>query len=178
MRVHEPDTERTDFHPGLEPIAFLLGTWLGSGNGRLHDGEPFPYEEEVRFTHRGRPWLVYEQRAWSPQDDVLLHTEMGFWRPDGDDHAVVWAFVSLTAGSDMSLGTVEGTTISFEATHSPMVEGIEPVVGLRRVYEVQGDTLTYAVQMTNEVHSPERHVSGTLRRAVPRQRSAAARPGR
>lgn len=169
-------TSQADIHPGLQPIAFLLGTWRGGGRGQLHEGEAFPYEEEVQFSHRGRPWLVYEQRAWSPDDEALLHTEMGFWRPDEDD--VVWAFVALTAGSDLSRGTRDGTRLAFEALHSPMAEGIEPVVGLRRVYEVDGDTLTYAVRMTNAGHPPERHVAGTLHRTVPTQRSAAAPRGR
>lgn len=64
-------------HPGAEPLAFLLGTWRGAGDGRFHHVDPFPFEEEIRFSHRGRPWIVYEQRAWSPGPQPLAPGDRG-----------------------------------------------------------------------------------------------------
>jgi hypothetical protein len=125
-------------HAGAEPLAFLLGTWRGEGNGQFHTIGPFVFEEEIRFSHRGRPWLVYEQRAWSPEDGSPLHTEMGIWRMV--DEGRVNSFVALTAGVDFSDGSLEGTTISLEVRSAPMADGIEPVTGLTRNYRVDGDT--------------------------------------
>ena len=151
-------------HPDLEPLAFLLGTWRGEGNGEFHSVEPFTYEEEIRFSHRGGPWLIYEQRAWSPEDESLLHIEMGFWRMI-DDEGGINTFVSLPAGTDFSEGSLEGTSISLEASASPMAEGVEQVTSLRRNYRLDGNALTYEIYMGTNSKPAERHVAARLRRA-------------
>jgi hypothetical protein len=150
-------------HDGAAPLAFLVGTWRGSGSGRLHDHEPFDYEEEVSFTHRGRSWLVYEQRAWAPSDEALLHTEMGFWRLDEEEDRL-YSFISLTAGSDFSQGKLDGTNVSLTAASAPMADGVETVEVLRRDYRVDGDRMTYEVRMASAGTPTELHIAGELRR--------------
>ena len=66
-------------HPDLAPVEFLLGTWEGAGKGVYSTIEPFTYNEEIRFTHVGRPFLVYSQRTWN-DDGQPMHAETGFWR--------------------------------------------------------------------------------------------------
>src|SRR6266513_472924 len=39
--------------PDVEPIAFLLGTWRGEGEGTWPEAEPFRYTEELVFEHFG-----------------------------------------------------------------------------------------------------------------------------
>ncbi len=151
-------------HPHLEPLAFLLGTWRGDGDGWFHTVEPFAYEEEIRFSHRGGPWLVYEQRAWSSDDGTLLHTEMGFWRMI--DEGKINIFVALTAGSDFSEGTLDGTSVAVKAKATPMADGIERVTGLERSYRVDGDTLTYAIAMGTEAQELGPHVTARLQRVA------------
>lgn len=152
-------------HPGAEPLAFLLGTWRGAGDGRFHHVDPFPFEEEIRFSHRGRPWIVYEQRAWSPGDEELLHTEMGFWRPL--DEGTVAIFTALTAGTELAEGRLDGTSIELEASSTPMAEGIERVDRLRRTYVVDGDAMRYEVFMGTSGQPYDRHVTAELRRVGP-----------
>lgn len=156
-------TAETPLHEGVERLAFLLGTWRGGGSGRLHDHEPFDFDEEIRFSHRGRPWLVYEQRAWVPSDESLLHTEMGFWRLDAEADRL-YGFVALTAGSDFSQGVLSGTTVSLSAVAAPMAEGVESVEVLRRRYQVDGDRLSYEVDMGSDGTPVALHVAGELRR--------------
>ncbi len=156
-------SEVSGLHPGLEQLAFLLGTWRGEGDGRFHTVGSFRFEEEIRFSHRGGPWLVYEQRAWSPEDGSPLHTEMGFWRMI--DSELINAYVSLTAGSDFSEGRLEGTSISLEAKAAPMAEGIERVTRLRRSYRVDGDLLRYEIWLGTDQQPFQSHVSARLNRA-------------
>lgn len=159
MSAEEP--RHPPLHPSLEPLRFLLGTWLGEGEGTFHTVEPFSYHEEIRFSDEGRV-LVYHQRARSTEDDEVLHTEMGFWRLFDDGR--LNAYISLTAGSDFSEGSVEGTSVRLESTTKPMAEGIERVTRLERRYEADGDTLSYEILMGTEKQPYGRHVWGRLRR--------------
>jgi len=68
-------------HPGLQPLAFLVGIWRGRGNGYYPTVEKFCYEEEVSFQHVGKPFLAYTQRTWSTNEaKTPMHTESGFIR--------------------------------------------------------------------------------------------------
>lgn len=52
-------------HPLLRPALPLLGRWHGRGQGEYPTLEQdFRYEQEIVFSHDGRPFLRYEARAW------------------------------------------------------------------------------------------------------------------
>src|SRR5437764_15101146 len=67
-------------HPDMAPIAFLLGTWRGEGEGEWSTSEPFRYGEELIFEHVGRPRLDYRQSSWDLDDRSPVHYERGFFR--------------------------------------------------------------------------------------------------
>src|SRR6266542_3801013 len=69
-------------HPDLEPIASLLGTWAGEGEGDWPSSGPFRYGEEMSFEQVGEPFLLYAQRSWTAGGEPL-HFERGFVRPAG-----------------------------------------------------------------------------------------------
>ncbi len=66
----------------LEPLAFLLGSWAGGGEGDWPTVGRFTYRERMEFTVGGGgddfPFLAYSQRAWDPETEVTLHQERGF----------------------------------------------------------------------------------------------------
>lgn len=79
-----------ELHPQCEPLAPLLGVWRGEGLAQYPSllGE-FPYGQQVTFAHDGRPFLIYEARAWllSPSGEVLKPAarEVGWWRVDEEE---------------------------------------------------------------------------------------------
>ena len=53
-----------NLHPDCGPVAWLLGTWRGSGHGDYPTIEAFEFGQELIFTHDGRPFFHYMSRAW------------------------------------------------------------------------------------------------------------------
>ncbi len=59
----------TDLPGALRPLAFLVGTWRGEGEGLLTAEPRFHFAEEVRYTAPpGKPFLRHEQRTWAVDD--------------------------------------------------------------------------------------------------------------
>src|SRR2546421_12323114 len=69
-----------DLNPALKPVAFLLGTWRGEGEGQYPTIKPFRYREEIRFTHNGKPFLIYTQRTEAMDTGQPMHAEAGYLR--------------------------------------------------------------------------------------------------
>ncbi len=79
-----------ELHPQCQPLEPLIGVWRGEGLAQYPSllGE-FHYGQQITFAHDGRPFLVYEARAWllSPSGQVLRPAarEVGWWRVDEDE---------------------------------------------------------------------------------------------
>jgi THAP4-like, heme-binding beta-barrel domain len=79
-----------ELHPQCQLLAPLVGVWRGKGLAQYPSllGE-FRYGQQVTFAHDGRPFLVYEARAWllSPSGQVLRPAarEVGWWRVDEEE---------------------------------------------------------------------------------------------
>ena len=97
-------------HPDVEPLAFLLGTWRGEGDGEWPRGEPFRYGEEMTFEHVGDAFLLYAQRSWMLEDGSPLHFERGFLRPAGPGR-VELVLAHPLGVAEVAEGTVEGTIV-------------------------------------------------------------------
>lgn len=154
--------EKQPVHPSAGPLSFLIGKWRGEGSGVFHSVDDFFFQEEITFSHIGRPWLIYQQRAWSTVDQTPLHTEMGFWRMI--DETTINTFIALTAGVDFSEGQLSENSIDLVSTASPMAHGVETVSHLKREYVVAGDTLDYLVWMETDRQPKVRHLEASLRR--------------
>jgi hypothetical protein len=152
-------------HPDLEPLAFLLGRWIGEGQGRWPPGsEPFRYREEMSLGHVGDTFLWYEQESFSPDGAEPLHFERGFLRPAGDGR--VEALLAHPLGIvEVAEGTVEGTTIELASTSVRTSATGSAVTALRRLVRVEGDALTYELDMAMRDVPLSRHLDGRLRRA-------------
>ncbi len=89
-----PDTanlrQGIELHPQCLPLSPLVGVWRGEGEAMypsLLGG--FRFGQQITFAHDGRPFLVYEARAWllSQAGRVLGPSarEVGWWRVDADE---------------------------------------------------------------------------------------------
>ena len=139
-------TTEPELHRAVEPLAFLLGTWSGSGRGHYPTIDDFTYEEEVRFWHVGRPYRAYAQRTWSPETGAPMHMEMGYWRPQQDGHIEV--VIAHPFGiAELLEGRLDGTIIDLKSTSLAATATAKSVVDIRRKFEVVRDVLAYIVEI-------------------------------
>jgi hypothetical protein len=104
-----------ELNPALAPVAFLLGTWRGEGEGQFPSIKSFRYREEIRFTHNGKPFLIYSQRTESIDTRQPMHGEAGYLRLVGDGR-VEFVIAQPIGFAEISLGRVDGQRIDVECS--------------------------------------------------------------
>jgi hypothetical protein len=150
-------------HPDVQPIAFLLGSWRGEGQGAYPTVQPFAYGEEVRFWQVGKPFLAYSQRTWATDDGRPLHAEMGYWRPQPDGRLEL-TMAHPTGVTEIAEGTVDGTTIEVASTVIGLTGSAKEVTRLERLISVDGDTMTYQLRMAAVGEPLALHLTAELKR--------------
>lgn len=166
-----PDTHRPDEAPAphalLAPVLGLLGTWRGRGEGEYPTlAEDFAYEQEVTFSHDGRPFLRYETRAWlTGADGAPLRPsgrESGWWRiqPEGRVEALI---TQPTGIAEISVGQADGGTVELSTVEVARTPTAKEVDESRRRYELTAeDTLTFRHDLAAVGQSLQHHLSARL----------------
>ena len=150
-----------DLHPELEPLAFLIGTWNGTGRGVYPTIEPFAYSEEITIGPAGKPFLSYQQRTWS--DDGPLHTEVGYWRP-GHPGRVELVIAQPTGITEVNEGVLAGSSIRVRSRIVGLTRTAKPVASVERHFRVEGDELRYQHLMGAMGQDHQLHLEAALRR--------------
>lgn len=153
-------------HPDVTQLAFLLGTWRGEGEGGFPTVDPFRYGEELTFEHVGDPFLVYAQRSWSTADEAPLHFERGFLRP-GPGGRVELTLAHPLGLTEIAEGALLGTALALDSSHVGRTGTGSAVRAVRRAYRVDGDELTYELDMEMDAVPMTPHLRATLRRVGP-----------
>lgn len=150
-----------EMHELVRPLAFLLGTWRGTGTGEYPTIQTFEYGEEVHFWHVGKPMLAYTQRTWALDDKRPLHAEMGYWRPQRDGR-IELVIAHPTGVVEIETGTIDGKSITLETTRVVGTESAKEVNHLTRTFHGEGDKLRYRVGMAAVGVPLTHHLAATL----------------
>ena len=151
-----------ELHPELAGLAFLLGTWEGSGRGDYPTVDAFSYDERISFAHAGKPFLSYQQRTWDP-DGEPLHSEAGYLRPAGPRGAEL-VLCQPTGITEVHTGVITDMSIHFETTsvgRTPTAKEASMVV---RRLRVAGDELSYRLDMAAVGQDLQYHLEAVLTR--------------
>ncbi len=156
-----------DLHPSLTPLAPLLGTWAGAGDGEYPTIASFGYLEEVTFGHVGKPFLSYGQKTRASDDGRPLHAETGYLRAPSPGR-VELVLAHPTGITEIEEGTLTVTDSVLElevsATSIGLTATAKDVTALSRSIRIDGDQLTYTLRLGAVGQPLQHHLAATLRR--------------
>lgn len=157
-----------EVHERLEHLAFLLGEWRGLGVGGYPDVPEFRYEQELSFTHDGRPFLAYTSQSWLLDDDGARlrpsGTERGFWRPGAAPRDVEVLLAHPTGIVEVYVGEVAFSKIELASDVVARTSTAKAVTALTRLYGLVEGDLAYAIDMAAVEQPLQSHLSARLRR--------------
>ncbi|MGW1074012.1 FABP family protein [Streptomyces sp. NPDC002537] len=164
-----PDTCSAEgLHPWLEPVRSFLGRWRGRGEGSYPTlAEGFAYEQELTFSHDGRPFLHVEARAWliDGEGNPLRPSgrETGWWRvtPEGYMEALL---AHPTGIAETYTGRVSGATVEMATKEVVRTPVAKEVTAEHRRYTLTDDgTLDYVHQLAGVGQPLQHHLAASLR---------------
>ena len=140
----------SDLHPLCEPLAPLLGTWRGRGQGSYPTIDDFAYAEELVFGHVGKPFLSMVQRSRALLTGEPLHAEAGYLRAVGAG-AVELTVAQPSGIVEVDIGTMtrtsDGLTIELESAQVGLTPTAKSVTAVRRRLSLVGSTLVSELWM-------------------------------
>ena len=155
------------FTTSSQVFDLLEGTWEGEGRGGYPGVTSFDYHETLDLTRRDEKSLAYDQRTqkrFDGQTEYLVsHWENGFIRILENDELELVNTQSSGRG-EVLVGTIEMLD-AFIRIHfvSKALTNNSRVVSSARIFELEGDTLRYEMEMqTTEVDRLTPHLKITL----------------
>jgi hypothetical protein len=148
-----------DVHPEVEPLAWLLGTWRGEGDGWYPTIASFRYREEATWYHAGKPFLVYSQSTWATDDGRPLHGERGYLRAAAGQMELVLAHSSGLV--EVSLGAIDDILVLTSTTLCGTPSAKEVLTVDRRMWR-SGPSLRYELGMAAVGQAHQGHLRATL----------------
>lgn len=150
--------------PHLQP---LIGTWRGTGSGHYPTIDPFSYTEELAFRDVGKPFLVYQQRTWSPEGQPM-HVETGFLRSPTPS-SVEFVLAQPTGHTELAEGTLtaaeDGLVLELQSPQVLVTASAKPVQATARTYRLTKNQLAVDFSMTAVGEAMTHHLHSDLARA-------------
>ena len=147
----------------LERIAFLEGTWRGTGRGVYPTIEGFDYTEEITFSSvPGKPFLAYAQKTMVGGSPA--HAETGYLRSPAE--GVVELVVAMPTGVvEVHSGSLSDGTLELRSTVVGLTPTAKQVSSVTRHITVAGEVLTYQLDMAAVGQEEQIHLSAELHRS-------------
>uniref|UniRef100_A0A8C8SAI9 THAP domain containing 4 n=1 Tax=Pelusios castaneus TaxID=367368 RepID=A0A8C8SAI9_9SAUR len=170
--LQSQDCETPQLNPVIEPLSWMLGTWLSDppGDGDFPTMKPFQYLEEVHISHVGQPMLNFSFNAFHPDTKKPMHRECGFIRLKPDTNKVAFISAQNTGLVEVEEGEVNGQELCI-ASHSvarisfakkPHVEQIT------RKFRLNSDgKLEQTVSMATTTQPMTQHLHITYKKVTP-----------
>ncbi|MCY4193994.1 MAG: FABP family protein [bacterium] len=155
-----------ELHPACAPLEFLLGTWRGTGTGAYPTIEDFSYDEEISFSHLGRPFVAYVQKTKHAGTGLPLHAEAGYLRPQGAGR-VELVLAQPSGIAEVLNGTVEGRDLRLASTAVMGTPLAKPVTATQRRLWIEGEILFSSVAMAAMGRDLQHHVVSEMHRSRP-----------
>jgi hypothetical protein len=164
-----------DLHPSLEHLAFLVGEWQGLGVVGYPTMVESRFEQEISFSHDGRPFLAYISKTWLVDEDAKRirpsGCETGFWRPGKSPRDVEVLLTHPTGIVEILVGEVVFNKIELISDLVARTETAKEVTGDKRLYGLveAGDggpdrDLAYAMDLAAVGQPLQAHLSARLRK--------------
>ena len=158
----------TELHPSLEYLGFLVGEWHGLGVMGYPGITESRYEQEISFSHDGRPFLAYRSKSWLIDDDAHrlrpAGTETGFWRAGANPRDVEALISHPTGIVEISVGEVVFNKIELVTDVLARTQTAKEVTALKRLYGLVDGDLAYAIDMAAVGQPLQAHLSAKLQR--------------
>ncbi|XP_003421211.2 peroxynitrite isomerase THAP4 [Loxodonta africana] len=167
-----PICEPPTMNPVVEPLSWMLGTWLSDppGAGTFPTLQPFQYLEEVHISHVGQPMLNFSFNAFHPDTRKPMHRECGFIRLQPDTNKVAFVSAQNTGIVEVEEGEVNGQELSI-ASHSiaRISFAKEPhVEQITRKFRLNSEgKLEQTVSMATTTQPMTQHLHITYRKVTP-----------
>jgi THAP4-like, heme-binding beta-barrel domain len=157
----------SDLHPDCAPIAWLLGTFRGSGHVDYPTIEKQAFGQELIFAHDGRPFLHYLSRSWIVDDDGNevrpAAIETGFIRPQPDNQ-VEFVLAHSTGFVEVWYGEVDGAKLELTTDAVVRTKSAKEYVAGHRLYGLVDGDLLWTFDMAAMGQPLQSHTWGRLKR--------------
>ncbi|XP_077927734.1 peroxynitrite isomerase THAP4 isoform X1 [Halichoerus grypus] len=164
----EPPT----MNPVVEPLSWMLGTWLSDppGAGTFPTLQPFQYLEEVYISHVGQPVLNFSFNAFHPDTRKPMHRECGFIRLKPDTNKVAFVSAQNTGLVEVEEGEVNGQELSITSHSIARISfAKEPhVEQITRKFRLNSEgKLEQTVSMATTTQPMTQHLHITYKKVTP-----------
>ena len=151
----------TSGHPLLEQLSWLLGSWVGEGEGLWAGG--FEFEDSLTFSSDGRPLIEFRQATRS-KEGAVSHGEVGYLLLK-DGGAVEMTIAEPSGITETLSGSVTGDGVSLRSVEIGHTPSSKPVTSTARRFSRQGDELVVEVEIGMNGEELTAHTRSVLRRA-------------
>lgn len=155
-------------HPDIAPLAWLVGRWEGAGVVGYPTTESNNFGQEVVVSHDGRPFLRWESQTWLLDEKGEKvrpsGTELGFWRPGGEEGEVELLLAHPTGIVEMYYGTVEPARVEVKTDGVLRSPHAKEYSAAHRMYGYVSSNLMWVMDMAAMGQPMTSHLSAELKR--------------